>query len=133
MLFAESGDMRSKSGAFKALSFRKRGSVKESDLLVVNECISKIRKLRPHADSRSVDASVVSERKSCGYRIVDLQLDRFMQALRFVLVHYCPKYSLLRIKDRLIGNALLFCRFDRGARKFSPDRNNPIVERYLRF
>lgn len=117
----ESKELSAKRGsAFKGLGFLKRRSVKESDLLVVNECISKIRKLRAHADSKSADASAVTERKSCGYRIVDLQLDGFMQALRFVLVHYCPKYSLLRIKDRLIGSALLFCRFDCGARESSP-------------
>ncbi|XP_043523968.1 uncharacterized protein LOC122536020 [Frieseomelitta varia] len=91
----------------------KRSSIKESDLITLRLRILALKKLRLYDDSPSSDASMVWERVSAGYRIIDLQLNRYLQALHFVLVHRRPKYSLKDIDNyktlsfRLIRAGLL--------------------------
>lgn len=82
-----------------SIESRRRSSIKESDFFSLNLRILAIRKLQEKDDPYTVDASMVWQRLSAGYRIVDLRLNRFMQTLHFVLVHRRPKYSLLRLKD----------------------------------
>lgn len=82
-----------------SIESRKRSSIKESDFFSLNLRMLAIRKLQEKDDLHTVDASMVWQRLSAGYRIVDLRLNRFMQTLHFVLVHRRPKYSLLRLKD----------------------------------
>lgn len=72
----------------------RRSLIKESDIFTLKLRILALRKLRLYDDAYSADASIVWERVSTGYRIVDLQLNRYLQALQFVLVHRRPKYSL---------------------------------------
>lgn len=95
----------------KHIRQRRKSSIKQDDLELLDESISQMKEKRPHLNTRNVDVPILWQRKLNGYRIVDLQLGRFMQALRFILVHYRPKYSLLRIKDTLIGRVLSFRRF----------------------
>lgn len=85
-------------GVQTTFRLKKRTSIKGSDIAALHADLATIRKNRPNDDLPGTDAAIVWERVSNGYRIVDLQLDRFMQALHFVLVHRRPKYSLLRIK-----------------------------------
>lgn len=73
---------------------QRRSTIKESDMLALNFRVSSIRKVRPQDDLQSTDAPMLWERKSSGYRIVSLKLNKFMQSLNFVLVHRRPKYSL---------------------------------------
>ncbi|XP_068979945.1 uncharacterized protein [Bombus flavifrons] len=82
-----------------SIESRRRSSIKESDFFSLNLRILAIRKLQEKDDLYTTDASMVWQRLSAGYRIVDLRLNRFMQTLYFVLVHRRPKYSLLRLKD----------------------------------
>lgn len=82
-----------------SIESRRRSSIKESDFFSLNLRLLAIRKLQDKDDLHTADASMVWQRLSAGYRIVDLRLNRFMQTLQFVLVHRRPKYSLLRLKD----------------------------------
>ncbi|CAL7951582.1 unnamed protein product [Xylocopa violacea] len=77
---------------------RRKSSVKESDFFALSLRVAAIRKLRPYDDLPCSDAPIVWQRLSSGYRIVDLQLDKFMLALHFILVHRWPKYSSLHTK-----------------------------------
>lgn len=93
-MFAERQSARDNS-----IESRRRSSIKESDFYSLNLRLLAIRKLQEKDDLHTADASMVWQRLSAGYRIVDLRLNRFMQTLQFVLVHRRPKYSLLRLKD----------------------------------
>lgn len=72
---------------FKRKWIRRRSSIKDSDFFALSLRVAAIRKTRPQEDVINGDAPIVWERMSNGYRIVDLQLNKFMQALHFVLVH----------------------------------------------
>lgn len=101
-----------------SIESRRRSSIKESDFFSLNLRILAIRKLQEKDDLYTADASMVWQRLSAGYRIVDLRLNRFMQTLHFVLVHRRPKYSLLRLKDiRKFRSECLLDRANRPMRR----------------
>ncbi|KAK9297566.1 hypothetical protein QLX08_008787 [Tetragonisca angustula] len=74
----------------------KRSSIKESDLITLRLRILTLKKSRLYDDSPSSDASMVWERVSTGYRIIDLQLNRYLQALHFVLTYFCQTEPLFK-------------------------------------
>lgn len=82
---------------FKGKWVRRKSSIKDSDFFALSLRIAAIKKTRPPDDFINGDSPIVWERMSNGYRIVDLQLNKFMQALHFVLVHRWPKYSFITV------------------------------------
>ncbi|KAK1127746.1 hypothetical protein K0M31_003234 [Melipona bicolor] len=75
----------------------RRSLIKESDLITLRLRILALKKSRLYDDSSSADASMVWERVSTGYRIIDLQLNRYLQALHFVLIHFCQTEPLFKV------------------------------------
>ncbi|XP_060829787.1 uncharacterized protein LOC132914584 [Bombus pascuorum] len=89
-----------------SIESRRRSSIKESDFFSLNLRILAIRKLQEKDDLYTADASMVWQRLSAGYRIVDLRLNRFMQTLHFVLSYFCrtePLFKAVGLSDDAVS------------------------------